>query len=403
MRGLYVHIPFCVKKCAYCDFYSLPGRSESLEAYVRAVIKEAEKYPDIAFGTFYLGGGTPSLLGAKYLKVLMSGLDRTLRLPRRPDTIGTPRNGIEATIEVNPESATHELLVAAGEAGFNRVSIGVQSLSDRELESVGRIHTSRQAVSAVKLAQEIGFKSISADLIIGLPWQTWESLNKSLDTLVGMGVSHLSVYCLSLEKGTPLADDPPDDLPSDDTQSELYNKARAFLIGRGFVHYEISNFALKGFECRHNLNYWEDGEYVGLGPSAASHLDGKRFRNNANLGAYLENPIGQIEDVEELSVRDKAAEEAMLRLRLTEKGLGICELTEKYGVENVRDIVDRLNDMVQEGLLVREEAKDLTPPRDTFVPITSELGMTNRARYRLSPSRIMTSNPIFARVLIGVK
>jgi oxygen-independent coproporphyrinogen-3 oxidase len=252
----------------------------------------------------------------------------------------------------------------------------VQSLSDDELKSVGRIHTAAQAISAIKLAKRLDFKAISADLIIGLPGQTWTSLHKSLETMVGLGIQHLSVYCLSLEEGTFLANSPPTNLPSDDMQAKLFEETKNYLNICGYAHYEISNFAIKGYECLHNLNYWRGGEYLGLGPAAASHLDGKRFKNYANLDAYLENPTGQREYIEELSKQDKAAEEAMLRLRLLEEGLNSDELSSKFGDENVKDIVGRLDEMAQEGLLIAEGS-----------------------RYRLSPSRIMTSNPIFARVI----
>jgi oxygen-independent coproporphyrinogen-3 oxidase len=282
----------------------------------------------------------------------------------------------ESTIEVNPESATPEFLQTAKDLGLNRISYGVQSLSDNELKSVGRIHTAAQAIAAIKLAQNLKFKAISADLIIGLPGQTWTSLRQSLETLVGMGIQHLSVYCLSLEEGTLLANNPPPDLPSDDLQAKLFEDAKKYLNLCGYAHYEISNFALKGFECLHNLNYWRGGEYLGLGPAAASHLDGKRFKNYANLDAYLANPTGQAEYVEELSAKDKAAEEAMLRLRLLEEGLATDELASKFGEENVNAIIGRLEEMAREGFLIKEEA-----------------------RYRLEPSRILTSNPIFARVL----
>jgi oxygen-independent coproporphyrinogen-3 oxidase len=255
----------------------------------------------------------------------------------------------------------------------------VQSLSNAELKSVGRIHSAAQAVSAIKLAQKLDFKSISADLIIGLPGQTGASLRKSLETLVGMGIQHLSVYCLSLEEGTPLATKPPADLPSDDMQAKLFEETSKYLKTCGYEHYEISNFAKKGFECRHNLNYWHGGEYLGLGTAAASHLDGKRFKNYANLDAYLENPTGQVEYIEELSKKEKAAEEAILRLRLLEEGLNTSELAAKFGNENVKSIIDRLDEMVREGSLE-----------------------TDRKIYRLTPSRIMTSNPIFARVISAV-
>lgn len=366
MRGLYVHIPFCVKKCGYCDFYSLPARLECAESYVQAVIREAYQYGGLSFQTMYLGGGTPSLLGARRLKTLIDGLRKALDL-----------SGLaEATMEVNPESATLELLEAAREAGMNRVSIGVQSLSDCELKSAGRIHTAAQAVEAVRLARALGFGAVSADLIVGLPGQTWPSLRESMEALLRTGIEHLSVYCLSLEEGTPLAKNPPDDLPSDDAQAGLFEEASSFLAGRGLIHYEISNFAVKGRECLHNLNYWRNGEYVGLGPAAASHIGGKRFRNRSDLDAYLEDPTGLAEETEELNARDKACEEAMLRLRLLEEGVGTGDLTTRFGRDNVEALIGRLEQMAARGMLV-----------------------SDGERYVLPSSRILTSNPIFAEVL----
>jgi len=405
-----------VTKCSYCDFYSLPSRSDTIEGYVQAVLHEANSFPlsqtgikgDLQpFQTLYFGGGTPSLLGAKYLRLLTDGLSKSFKIksipptrhseyneaisglggspyysvgsgfePDRPNGRSPSLSLLESTIEVNPESATREFLEAAKDIGFNRISFGVQSLSDDELKSVGRIHTATQAISAIKLAPKLGFKAISADLIIGLPGQTSASLRKSLEILAGMEIQHLSVYCLSLEDGTPLANNPRADLPSDDIQAKLFEEAGKYLKTRGYLHYEISNFAMKGFECMHNLNYWHGGEYLGLGPAAASHLNGKRFKNYADLDAYLENPAGQIEYIEELSKTEKAAEEAMLRLRLLEEGLNISGLAAKFGEENVKGIRGRLDDMVREKAL--------------------ELDGTT---YRLTLSRIMTSNPIFARII----
>lgn len=366
MNGLYIHIPFCLQKCHYCDFYSLPARLDTREAYVNAVLDESKAYAGLSFQTMYLGGGTPSLLGGNLVSNLIRGLSKSLNLA----------GIVEATIEVNPESATREFLAAARNAGINRVSIGVQSLADNELKSVGRIHTAAQAMEAVRLARQLCFNSISADLIIGLPGQTWLTLSQSLNTLVGSGVEHLSLYCLSLEEGTPLAENPPDDLPSDDMQAELFQQARSFLQEHHYVHYEISNFALKGYECQHNLNYWRGGEYLGLGPSAASHIEGRRFRNRPHLDDYLEKPTCQIADSEVLNPKDKAGEEAMLRLRLLEEGIKVNELTTRFGQDNIEALIRRLDYMTGQGHLVAD-------------------GST----YRLPPSRVLTSNPIFSEVL----
>ena len=368
MTGLYVHIPFCVRKCAYCDFYSVPAQPGLIESYVDAVLAECEAYVGMGFRTLFLGGGTPSLLGADNLTKLVEGLRRIFELSHLD----------ESTIEANPESATASTLEAAMRLGFDRISIGVQSLADAELRAVGRIHSSKQAVDAVALAKKVDFQDISADLIVGLPGQTWGSLRHSLATLLPLGVSHLSLYCLSLEHGTPLAQSPPDDLPSDDMQADLFEKARAFLGNKGFIHYEISNFAIAGCQCLHNLNYWRGGEYIGLGPAAASHIDGQRFKNRADLDAYLRNPTGVVEEVEELGVVEKAAEEAMLRLRLLEEGLDVKEFTKRHGRNNVRELLARLDILSHDGSLLFDGMK-----------------------YRLEPSLVLTSNPILARVLQG--
>ena len=366
VKGLYIHIPFCMKKCSYCDFYSLPARLHARESYVNAVLRESETYAGMSFQTMYLGGGTPSLLGGRLVTDLICSLSKSLNLA----------DMVESTIEVNPESTTSEFLEAIKGAGINRVSIGVQSLTDSELKAVGRIHTAAQALETVILAKRLVFKAVSADLIIGLPGQTWLTLSRSLDTLVHSGIEHLSLYCLSLEKGTPLTKSPPDDLPSDDMQAELFQYASSFLEGHHYVHYEISNFALKGYECRHNLNYWRGGEYLGLGPAAASHLGGRRFRNRADLNDYLEKPNGLTEDSEELNAKDKAAEEAMLRLRLLVEGIEVSQLTARFGQDNIEALIGRFEYMVSQGRL-----------------------LTDGSRYRLPSSRVLTSNPIFAEVI----
>ena len=366
MRGIYVHIPFCVKKCAYCDFYSVPAHDDLISAYIEAVIKEAHKYERLECQTLYLGGGTPSLLGSKNLTVLLSGIYPIFDLRRM----------VEATIEVNPESATPDLLKAAKSKGINRISIGVQSLNDTELKSVGRVHSANQATAAVMNAKVAGIKSISADLIIGLPEQNWTSLRLSLEALTGLEIQHLSVYCLSLEPGTPLAKNPPKGLPSDNKQAKLFEQTCDYLDRHKFIHYEISNFALPGYESQHNINYWRGGEYVGLGPSAASHLNGKRYKNKPDLDAYLKNPTRQIVEEEMLSPPEKAAEEAMLRLRLLEEGLDTEEMVKKFGEENIKPLIRRIQQLVINGSLLREDT-----------------------RYRLNPSRVLTSNPILAKVL----
>lgn len=365
-RGLYVHIPFCVQKCAYCDFYSLPHQLDRLDSYLEAVALEACQYAGLKFQTLYVGGGTPSLLQAAGLNKLLGSLGPIFDLS----------SVTEATLEANPESITPDWLQAALSRGVNRISIGVQSLSDSELERVGRVHTASQAMRAIEMTQKHGFRNVSADAILGLPGQDWTSLLITLETLIGMGLPHISLYCLSIEPHTPLAIHPPPGIPSDDEQAELYENSLGLLHQRGYLHYEISNFALPGYECRHNLNYWRGGEYLGLGPAAASHFQGKRFKNKSDLEAYLQDPCRQIEEIEDLPQSKKAGEEAILRLRLLEEGLNITEMIERLGDENLVGLMWRLDQLVKEGFLTR-----------------------SGAIYRLKPEWALVSNSILARVL----
>lgn len=366
-RGLYIHIPFCTRKCLYCDFYSLPGRMTERKAYVDAVLAESKAYAGMSFRTIYFGGGTPSLLGGNLLTKFFSGLTKTFELSHLE----------EVTVEVNPDSASYEFMKAAADNGINRISVGVQSLNDYELKAAGRIHNASQSLETLEMVQQLGFKSLSADIIAGLPGQSSPSLRRTVESLLDLGVDHISLYCLSLEHGTPMAENPPRNLPSGDEQAEHYETAAGCLRQKGFVHYEISNFARQGHECRHNLNYWRGGEYLGLGPAAASHLRGRRFWNRADLNAYLKDPAGQIEGSEQLIAKEKAAEEAILRLRLLNEGIDTPELALKFGRDNIKDLVNRLHELAKSDKLTADGS-----------------------RYRLPSSRILTSNPIFAEVLV---
>lgn len=365
MIGLYVHIPFCVKKCHYCDFYSITDAA-LIDSYVDAVLIEAQRYRDMKFDTLYIGGGTPSLLGTRQLTGLLSGLYRILNLAGM----------IESTIEVNPESASAEFFRAAKSKGINRVSIGVQSMVDSELAGAGRIHDARAATAVIMEARRNGFASISVDLIVGLPGQDVSTLLFSLQMLLNLDIRHVSLYCLSLEQGTPFAASPPRNLPSEKQQVRMFNGAKELLTRAGLGHYEISNFAVPGYECKHNLNYWRGGEYVGLGPAAASHVKGKRYRNKADVMGYIDNPKGLNEEVEELPPDKKAAEEAMLRLRLLDEGLNVDDLTAKFGETNTKALIGRLVRLTAAAQLHR-----------------------CGAIYWLPPDRVLTSNPILAEVV----
>jgi oxygen-independent coproporphyrinogen-3 oxidase len=363
---LYVHIPFCARKCSYCDFYSEAGKLHLLDDYLEALLTEAGQYRGLSFDTLYIGGGTPSLLGTAALEQLMGGLAACLDL----SNLG------EATVEVNPDSAGGEFLGAALACGISRLSIGVQSLNDGELTKSGRLHNSAQALKAIEIARGCGFEDISADVIVGLPGQTRDSLENTLGSLIDSAVTHISAYCLSVERGTEFDMRPPPDLPDDDAQAGLFGFATRYLKENGFVHYEISNFARPGRECRHNLNYWRGGEYLGLGPGAASHLNGRRFKNAADLHKYIEDPLAMQCEAEELDAEAKSAEEAMLRLRLLEEGMDSGILAARYGQVNIIRLQRRLDKLADDKMLAREGT-----------------------RYRLPPEMVMTSNRVFIEII----
>ncbi len=311
MRGLYIHVPFCLKKCPYCDFYSLPFSESRAEEYKNAVVRNLARYNNEQFDTVYFGGGTPSLL-YKYIAEILSNVNYTLNA--------------EITAECNPESAGEEVLGELKSAGINRLSIGVQSLNDSELNALGRKHSAEEAKNAVLLANKAGFENISADLMLGVLNQTERSLEQTIDELCRLPITHVSAYLLKIEENTVFGKkyaEIADKLPNEDFQAELYLAAVEALEKRGFIQYEISNFAKSGYESRHNLKYWRAEEYVGIGPSAHSYYKGKRFAVKKSLENFLGSEFQTEEITDEFP--DREEERIMLGLRLCE---GI-ELTEK--------------------------------------------------------------------------
>ena len=317
--GLYIHIPFCAQKCAYCDFYSLPGAEGKMDEYVRAVSAHlAEVAPRAAqhsVDTIYFGGGTPSYLGPKRLKALLSSVQKHYALSA----------DAEITLEANPDSAGDwRVLRALRRAGFNRISLGMQSAIEEELRAVGRIHTFEQVRAAVATARKAKLKNVSLDLIYGLPGQTMESFSSSLRAAVALEPEHISCYGLKLEEGTPLyAARDTFSAADDDLQADMYLFAVSFLQEAGFVQYEISNFARPGFESRHNLKYWTLSEYAGFGPGAHSDFGGVRYSFDRDLDAYINGALrgGQMPiECEDLPAWTRDTEYLMLTLR-TVRGL----------------------------------------------------------------------------------
>ena len=311
--GLYIHIPFCRQKCAYCDFYSLPDREGKMDDYTAALLRHIEEVaPRTAahrVDTVYFGGGTPSYLGAARLTKLL----RTIR--KRCDVT----RDAEITLEANPDSACDvRALRALRRAGFNRISLGVQSADDALLRAIGRIHTFAQVQEAVSAARKAGFKDLSLDLIYGLPGQTMDQWQETLAAAVALSPEHLSCYGLKLEPGTPLYERRQETaFPDDDAQADMYLYAVAMLEQNGYEQYEISNFAKPGYASRHNLKYWHMQEYAGFGPGAHSDFGGVRYAYVRDLDSYISGRLVLAESESDATLT-RDYEYVMLSLRTAE-------------------------------------------------------------------------------------
>ena len=375
MRGIYVHIPFCVKKCAYCDFYSVAGNEEALGEFPRLLLREMElfleRFPDeanVPADTVFFGGGTPTVLRAEALCGILAALKG--KFPIAPDA--------EVTTEVNPGTVTAEDFRALRKGGFNRVSIGVQSFDPRTLETLGRIHGVDGIRAAYGDARRAGFSSIGIDLIFGIPGQEAAGWGNDLDMAVTFLPAHISAYALAPEKATPLHEAIGRGelrMPEDDAVAEMYEEARRMLAGAGYRHYEISNFSRPGAECRHNIKYWRREGYLGLGPSAHGLLFprgaspfGVRTANPPSLPDYR----GRIEqgrlpwaEERDCGLEDAWKESFIAGLRLLE-GVDRKEVEKRYGPppENLRKAVETL---AGAGRLKEEGARLRLPENLLFV------------------------------------
>jgi oxygen-independent coproporphyrinogen III oxidase len=284
MTALYIHIPFCKQKCNYCDFVSYAGKEELIDSYVEALVRELESLRSTIhdpLSTIFFGGGTPTLLEPKHIARIIGSVEcRTLSVEQS-----------EITIEANPGTANKEKLRSLRELGINRLSIGVQSFNDRHLKTLGRIHDAATAQRFYHDARDAGFDNLNLDLIFALPGQTLKEWQQDLEQAINLGPNHLSVYNLQIEEGTPLYAELPTSnlkLPDNETEYSMYKSAIETLTASGYKHYEISNFAKPGFECQHNLVYWRNGNYLGVGAGAHSHWNGRRWSNPNCLEQYLE-------------------------------------------------------------------------------------------------------------------
>lgn len=349
--GIYIHIPVCLKKCLYCDFCSYTGLSEdALSQYTDALIREMEKSAKTAGGylvdSVFFGGGTPTLLPTACFERILESLCRLFSLS--PDA--------EITLEANPKTVTEEKLCALRAMGFNRISIGVQSLFDTELSALGRLHSAKEALATLALATRI-FPRVSADLMYGIPGQTVDSFEQTLRGILEGGVSHLSLYGLILEEGTPLFERRGElSFPSEEEECAMYRKACELLPQYGFTHYEISNYAKAGEECRHNLRYWRMGEYLGFGVAAHSYFGGVRYGNGKDLEKYMQSTDLVPEAFDRLSAEDERFEYIMLALRLAQ-GLTEEDFCARFGVDFWEIYGEKMQKYVDCGYAVRENGR----------------------------------------------
>ena len=370
--GIYIHSPFCVRKCDYCDFYSVPGRDGRMDAYLHALeVHIAESAPQAEIytvNTIYFGGGTPTFFGAERLA-------RLLQIVRKQFNVS---KDCEITVECNPDSADQDTLLTLKKAGVNRLSMGVQSAQDKELEEIGRVHSFAQATRAFQRARDAGFDNISLDLIYGLPDQTMESWKESVEALLKLNPEHLSCYGLKLEQGTPLYERrEQEQMADDDTQADMYLWMVERLKNAGYGQYEISNFARPGRQSRHNLKYWMGEEYIGFGPSAHSYFGRQRYSFVRDLDAYVKGVLynGKILDEStRINRREMGKEYLMLRMR-TIWGVEENEYRERFYL-NFRPLEERFREYESYGWAECTEG-----------------------RWHFTPSGFLLSNPLIGDAL----
>ncbi len=398
---LYVHIPFCVRKCAYCDFLSAPADMQERTLYVDALTKEIraekEEYRNYKVSTIFLGGGTPSVLGEDEIAEIFRALYESFDIS----------DSAEITMEVNPGTVTEGKAAVWKKCGVNRLSIGLQSVNDDELRMLGRIHTYREFLNTWETVRGAGFRNVNIDLISAIPGQTLESWSRTLRTAAELEPEHISAYSLIIEEGTPFyerygeeagcnfetendkareADGgqtvlPP--LPDEDTEREIYKATEVILAGYGYHRYEISNYAKDGYECRHNLGYWERKEYLGHGLGASSLIDECRFHNTEDMKKYLEffeksasDPAGLPnstdclsgirEEVESLSREDQMEEFMFLGLRKTE-GISMNEFCKAFDRDIFEVYGPQIRKMEEQGLLIVQDGRIRLTERGTDV------------------------------------
>lgn len=390
--SLYIHIPFCVRKCGYCDFLSAPADEKARDRYVQALLMEIERYQgtetaDRKIKTLYIGGGTPSILSVDQLDCIMQKIKYTFNFC----------DDIEASMEMNPGTASKEKCRALYQMGINRLSIGLQSTNDMELKTLGRIHSYEDFINTYTWCREAGFQNINVDLMAALPYQIVESYTTGLRKIIRLAPEHISAYSLILEEGTPFYQKYNSGcypLPDEEQERLMYRETEQILAQAGYERYEISNYAKKGYACRHNLVYWQGGDYLGLGLGSSSYMDGVRFHNTTDFNTYV-NQGAYVEDREELSVQAKMEEFMFLGLRVI-AGVSGTEFEKSFG-KTMEDVYgDVLRKHEEEGLLQIERKED----RKEAAAAEPAKGKTNIEKVMLTTKGVDVSNYVFADFLL---
>jgi len=354
--GLYIHIPFCLKKCNYCDFFSVPLPSkEWLDRYTIALLEEIRQrafyLQRVQIKTIYIGGGTPSLLTGKQLESIIRTIHSEFAV----------KDQVEVSIEANPATVDDRKIKEIIDAGINRLSLGVQSFFDEDLRLLSRIHNSLDVMQTVEKLHTQGLENFNIDLIFGIPGQNIDRWRKTLQLAVDCNPKHISTYLLQLDASTPLAQEIEQgtlELLDEDTEWHMYNEAIEYLQDSGFEHYEISNFCRPGFECKHNLVYWQAEEYVGIGTGAVSFINARRYINKEDVKQYL-NRLQKgnsciVEELEHMNSSSLLIDAIILGLRLC-RGISVKEFKQRFGI-NIEDKYSKIiSDYISKGLLKLED------------------------------------------------
>ncbi|EKE04384.1 MAG: hypothetical protein ACD_20C00084G0004 [uncultured bacterium] len=347
LKCLYIHMPFCAQKCYYCGFVSFTDKYDQIENYINALIREIREglsgYSDLKLRSIYIGGGTPSLVPVEYYERIFNEISQLINIVR----------DCEVTIEINPGTVNFEYLQKLRLLGINRLSIGVQSFNDRILGIINRKHTSQDAVEVISMARDAGFHNISIDLIHGLPEQTQEIWEETLNKAVNLDINHISAYGLKIEEGTKFAENLPPNLPEEELSAQMYLKTIDILKKYNFQHYEISNFAIPGYESRHNLSYWHNEEYFAFGLAAHGYVNGVRYSNSCDFGEYIGDPLKKA-SVHKVSRQEVIEEGIFLGLRLNE-GINISRFKEEYGVDLREEYNSIINKYIDYGYMEMQE------------------------------------------------